>query len=99
MMEQRYRHMMDQVNMDKDFEAGLLERIQEGRPRRRPRPLRTALIAACVCVAVVGTAVAARTLLGVEVAELSTHSYRLEIGGLKRWTQNSEPYPAARPGP
>ena len=59
MMEQRYRHMMDQVNMDKEFEAGLLERIQEGRPRRRPRPLRTALIAACVCLILTGTAVAA----------------------------------------
>ena len=63
MMEQRYRHMMEQVNMDEDFEAGLLERIREGRPKRRPRPLRTALIAACVCLALVGTAVAASDII------------------------------------
>ena len=56
MMEQRYRHMVEQVNMDKDFEADLLERIREGRPKRRPRPLRTALIAACVCLVLTGTA-------------------------------------------
>lgn len=59
MMEQRYRHMMEQVNMDEEFEADLLERIREGRPKRRPRPLRTALIAACVCLILTGTAVAA----------------------------------------
>lgn len=63
MMEQRYRHMMEQVNMDKDFEADLLERIREGRPKRRPRPLRTALIAACVCLVLVGTAVAASDVI------------------------------------
>ncbi len=58
MMEQKYRHMMEQVNMDEDFASGLLERIQEGQPKRRHRPLRTALIAACVCLALTGTAVA-----------------------------------------
>ena len=63
MMEQRYRHMMEQVNMDKDFEADLLERIREGRPKRRPRPLRTALITACVCLVLVGTAVAASDVI------------------------------------
>ena len=72
MMEQRYRHMMEQVNMDEDFEAGLLERIQEGRPKRRPRPLRTALIAACVCVAVVGTAVAAEVVGGIPISNFFT---------------------------
>ena len=63
MMEQRYRHMMEQVNMDEEFEADLLERIREGRPKRRPRPLRTALIAACVCLVLVGTAVAASDVI------------------------------------
>ena len=72
MMEQRYRHMMEQVNMDKDFEADLLERIQEGRPKRRPRPLRTALIAACVCLALVGTAVAAQVTGAIPISGFFT---------------------------
>lgn len=69
MMEQRYRHMMEQVNMDKEFEANLLERIREGQPKRRPRPLRTALIAACVCLALVGTAVAAQVVGGISISD------------------------------
>ena len=63
MMEKKYQHMMEQVNMDEGFASGLLERIREGRPKRRPRPLRTALIAACVCLALVGTAVAASDII------------------------------------
>lgn len=63
MMEKKYQHMMEQVNMDECFASGLLERIREGRPKRRPRPLRTALIAACVCLALVGTAVAASDII------------------------------------
>ena len=58
MMEKKYQHMMEQVNMDEGFASGLLEQIQAERPQKRPQPLRTALIAACVCLALVGTAVA-----------------------------------------
>ncbi len=72
MMEQRYRHMMEQVNMDEEFEADLLERIREGRPKRRPRPLRTALIAACVCLALVGTAVAAQVTGAIPISGFFT---------------------------
>ena len=61
MMEKKYQHMMEQVNMDEGFASGLLEQIQAERPQKRPRPLRTALIAACVCLALVGTAVAANS--------------------------------------
>ena len=61
MMEKKYQHMMEQVNMDEGFASGLLEQIQAERPQKRPQPLRTALIAACVCLALVGTAVAANS--------------------------------------
>ena len=63
MMEKKYQHMMEQVNMDEGFASGLLEQIQAERPQKRPRPLRTALIAACVCLALVGTAVAASDII------------------------------------
>lgn len=39
MMEKKYQHMMEQVNMDEGFASGLLEQIQAERPQKRPQPL------------------------------------------------------------
>ena len=35
MMEKKYQHMMEQVNMDEGFASGLLERIREIRASER----------------------------------------------------------------
>ena len=59
-MKQEYRHMMEQVKLDDAAREAILSGIQEKKvPRRTARPLRVALIAACVCLALVGTAFAA----------------------------------------
>lgn len=69
-MKASYRHMMEQVSMDKETKAAMLETIMETkRPRRAIRPMRTALIAACVCVMLVGTALAAQVIWGVRLED------------------------------
>lgn len=69
-MKARYRHMMEQVDLGKETKAAMLETILASKqPRRAARPLRTALTAACVCVLLVGTALAAQAIWGVRLEE------------------------------
>lgn len=69
-MKTSYRHMMEQVSMGKETKAAMLETIMETRqPRRSIRPVQTALIAACVCVMLVGTALAAQVIWGVRLED------------------------------
>lgn len=50
-------------------DPALIERMDPPKKRRLPRPLRTGLIAACVCLALIGTAVAATTIAGFQNIE------------------------------
>lgn len=51
------------------MDPALIERMDPPKKRRLPRPLRTGLIAACVCLALIGTAVAVQTLPMLTVTE------------------------------
>lgn len=59
-MKERYRHMMERVTLDDEKKKEIMNEMYEKKPARRvARPLRTALIAACACVLLMGTALAA----------------------------------------
>ena len=57
MIQERYKKMMEREALSGEAKAAILERM-EGRPARRPVRW-PALIAACLCVALLGTAIAA----------------------------------------
>ena len=69
MMKASYRHMMEQVTMDERAKAAILECLEARGARRRARPTRTALIAACACLALVGTALAAQIIWSVRLED------------------------------
>lgn len=88
-MKKQYRHMMERVTLGEDKKEEIMNELKETRPVRRfARPLRTALIAACACLALVGTAFAAEavqtarfnaavaylTSLGIQAEDLSDYS-------------------------
>lgn len=65
MLAQRYRNMMEKVDLTEGETAALLGRVLTARERRRPaRRLMPCLAAACVCMAVGVTAFAAGLLTG-----------------------------------
>lgn len=58
-MKMEYRNMMEQVSLSEPAKNDILEQLEQKSPaKRRIRPLRVALIAACVCLALVGGAFA-----------------------------------------
>ena len=73
-MKERYRKMMEQVSLDEEAKARLLERVTAGERKRHRAPLRTTLAAACVCLALVGGALAAEAVFGVPVFRLTDTS-------------------------
>lgn len=85
-MKEQYQHIMEQVTLDDRARASILNRLEAGQPRRRVHPLRTALIAACVCLALVGTAFAGKEMIGVQLSNLFHSGYDLNIKGLVSWT-------------
>ncbi len=64
-MREQYRHMMERVTLDEDKKEEIMNQLREAKPARRfPRPLRTALIAACACLLLMGSAFAAVYAMG-----------------------------------
>lgn len=60
-----YRHMMEQIAMTPETKQAILAQITAEKARRRRRPIGGALIAACICLALVGcTAFAAANTFG-----------------------------------
>lgn len=69
-MKANYRHMMEQVDMSEETKAAMLEAILGNKqPRNAGRPMRLAVIAACMCAMLVGTALAAQAIWGVRLEE------------------------------
>ena len=66
-MKKRYCELMEQISLDETAKARMLERLAAGEKKRRRAPLRTALVAACVCLGVVAGALAADVIFGVPV--------------------------------
>ena len=63
-MKERYRSMMGQVTLSEQARAAFKEKLDNVRPAKKGvRVLRTALIAACACVVLVGGAFAAEQVL------------------------------------
>ena len=73
-MNRRYRKMMEQVSLGEGAKARLLERMTAGERKRHRAPIRTALAAACVCLGLVGGALAAEAIFGVPVFRLTDTS-------------------------
>ncbi len=66
-MKKRYCELMEQISLDETAKARMLERLAAGEKKHRRAPLRTALVAACVCLGVVAGALAADVIFGVPV--------------------------------
>lgn len=73
-MNERYRNMMEQISLGEGAKARLLERVTAGERKRHRAPLRAALAAACVCLGLVGGALAAEAVFGVPVFRLTDTS-------------------------
>ena len=59
-MRERYRHMMEHVTLDEEKREEIRGKMLEQRPARQSvRPLRAAMVAACVCLLLAGTVLAA----------------------------------------
>ena len=59
-MRERYRRMMEHVTLDEGTREEIRNKMLEGKPTRRSvRPLRAAMAAACVCLLLAGTVLAA----------------------------------------
>ncbi len=86
MMESNYRHMMGQITLDDQARERIMERLEEPAavkaPGRHIRPLRAALLAACVCLALVGSVFAGQALLGVRFHGADQGTYKMSAGGL-----------------
>lgn len=77
-MKMEYRNMMEQVSLSEPARADILEQLEQKSPaKRRIRPLRTALIAACVCLVLVGGAFAAASM--VDRGEASDYMGEVQI--------------------
>lgn len=72
-MKTNYRHMMEQLAMSPEAKQAILKEITAESPRPRRRPITGALIAACICLALVGcTAFAASNAFGPLTALLNS---------------------------
>jgi len=82
---------MGQVALDEQARGKIAARLEAAAkaPRRRVRPLRAALLAVCVCMALAGSVFAARTFFGVEFwgANANRSSYKVSAGGLAGFTR------------
>lgn len=88
-MKKEYQKMMEQVSLSDHAKNDILEQLEQKSPaKRKVRPLRVALIAACVCLALVGGAFAAGHLSGVWMGEQivgeDSSSFRVEAN-LVQW--------------
>ena len=90
-MKMEYGKMMEQVSLSEPARADILEQLEQKSPaKRRIRPLRVALIAACVCLALVGGAFAAHlsgVWLGEQIVGEDSSSFRVEAN-LVQWEMN-----------
>lgn len=69
-MKERYRNMMEQAVLSEQAKAAFEEKLYSARPvKKGGRILRTALIAACACLALVGTAFAVEAITGIGLTE------------------------------
>jgi len=86
-MKNEYQKMMGQVSLSDSARTDILEQLEQGKPaKRKARPLRVVLIAACICLALVGGAFAGGVLPHVRVAELFGDGYELNFDGVICWT-------------
>lgn len=72
-MKERYRNMMEQVSLSDQAKAAFEQKLDNAHPTKKGvRVLRTALVAACVCLALVGGAFAAEHLAGVWLGQVES---------------------------
>ena len=72
-MKERYRNMMEQVSLSEQAKASFEKKLDNIRPAKTGiRVLRTALIAACACLVLVGGAFAAEHLAGVWLGQVES---------------------------
>lgn len=67
-MRERYRNMMEQITMSDRARRAVLSGLEQP-VRRRNRPLRAVLTAACACLVLMGTAFAVTAFSGVSVSD------------------------------
>ncbi len=88
-MKGRYQSMMEQVTLSEGAKAAFKEKLNGVRPAKQgTRVLRTALIAACVCLLLVGGAFAAEHLAGVWLGQVESgkdHSSYQVKADFDRW--------------
>lgn len=81
-MKERYRNMMEQVTLSEKAREAVTAKLEQGqKPKRRPSLVRAAVIAACVCLVLVGGALGAEHFSGVwttgEESGTEQSSYRV----------------------
>jgi len=81
---------MEQITMDNQAREKIMARLEGAAavraPKRPVRPLRAALLAACVCLALAGSVFAAQTFLGVRFFGGDRSHYQVGAGGLTALT-------------
>ena len=66
-MKERYQAMMEQISLDDEAKKRILDGASRSRKTARRIPVRTVLVAACVCLALVGGVLAAEMIFGIPV--------------------------------
>lgn len=89
-MKSSYRHMMEQITLDDQARERIMARLEgsdTGKvPKRHVHPLRTALLAACVCLVLAGSVFAGQGIFGAVFRGGDQNNYGVSVGGLMAFT-------------
>lgn len=90
-MKSSYRHMMEQITMDDQAREEIMAQLEGGSgakaTKRHAHPLRTGVLAACVCLVVAGSVFAGQELLGARFQGADQNNYKVSVGGLITFPQ------------
>jgi len=82
---------MEQITMDEQAREKIMAQLEGSdaakTPKHRIHPLRTALLAACVCLILVGSVFAGQVILSTRFWGADENNYKVSVGGLITFTQ------------